>query len=149
MAGLASRLTERAGWRSADENYGTADNASGDSENEDSHEEEELDELTLQRIDKIDEEWEFRADVDGFNGNFIPKSYPDFAGSIASGNYEEIEKLVPDVRELLANDNRLNPESENYDKEYFHHFTHSFLLNLAKKNVAAFVREARDRKSVV
>lgn len=141
VAGLASRLTERAGWRSADENYGTADNASGDSENEDSHEEEELDELTLQRIDKIDEEWEFRADVDGFNGNFIPKSYPDFAGSIASGNYEEIEKLVPDVRELLANDNRLNPESENYDKEYFHYFTHSFLLNLAKKNVAAFFRE--------
>lgn len=143
MAGLVFRLrlAEKIGWRSADENYKTADNTSGDSENEDSHEEEELDELTLRRIDKIDEEWEFRADVDGFNGNFIPKSYPDFAGSIASGNYEEIEKLVPDVRELLANDNRLNPESENYDKEYFHYFTHSFLLDLAKKNVAAFFKE--------
>lgn len=141
VAGLVFRLAEKTGRRSADKNYETADNASGDSENEDSHEEEELDELTLRRIDKIDEEWEFRADVDGFNGNFIPKSYPDFAGSIASGNYEEIEKLVPDVRELLANDNRLNPKSENYDKEYFHYFTHSFLLNLAKKNVAAFFRE--------
>lgn len=141
VAGLASRLAEKTGWRSADDSHEVTDNASGDSENEDSHEEEELDELTLRRIDKIDEEWEFRADVDGFNGNFIPKSYPDFAGSIASGNYEEIEKLVPDVRELLANDNRLNPKSENYDKEYFHHFTNSFLLNLAKKNVAAFFRE--------
>ena len=136
VAGLASRLAERASWRSADENYETADNASGDSENEDSHEEEELDELTQQRIDKIDGEWEFWADVDGFNGNFAPKSFPDFAGSIARGDYEEIEKLVPNVRELLANDDRLNN-----DKEYFHYFTHSFLLNLAKKNVAAFFRE--------
>ena len=136
VAGLASRLAERASWRSADENYETSDNASGDSENEDSHEEEELDELTQQRIDKIDGEWEFWADVDGFNGNFAPKSFPDFAGSIARGDYEEIEKLVPNVRELLANDDRLNN-----DKEYFHYFTHSFLLNLAKKNVAAFFRE--------
>ena len=136
VAGLVFRLAEKTGWRSAGENYETADNASGDSENEDSHEEEELDELTLRRIDKIDEEWEFRADVDGFNGNFIPKSYPDFAGSIASGNYEEIEWLVPNVRELVANDDRLNN-----DKEYFHYFTNSFLLNLAKKNVAAFFRE--------
>lgn len=136
VAGLVFRLAEKTGWRSADENYETADNASGDSENEDSHKEEKLDELTLRRIDKIDEEWEFRADVDGFNGNFIPKSFPDFAGSIARGDYEEIEKLVPNVRELLANDDRLNN-----DKEYFHYFTHSFLLNLAKKNVAAFFRE--------
>lgn len=143
VAGLAYRLrlAEKIGWRSADENYETADNASGDSENEDSHEEEELDELTLRRIDKIEEEWEFRADVDGFNGNFIPKSCPDFAGSIARGDYEEIEKLVPDVRELLANDDRLNTESENYDKEYFHYFTHSFLLDLAKDNVAVFFKK--------
>lgn len=143
VAGLAYRLrlAEKIGWRSADENYETADNASGDPENEDSHEEEELDELTLRRIDKIDEEWEFRAEVDGFNGNFIPKSYPDFAGSIARGDYEEIEWLVPDIRERIAKDDRLNTESENYDKEYFHYFTHSFLLNLAKKNVAAFFRE--------
>ena len=99
-----------------------------------------LDEETLKRIKAIDDNWEFRADVDGFNGNFIPKNYPDFAGSITSGNYEKIEKLVPDVRELLANDNRLNSESEHYEG-YFHYFTHSFLLNLAKKNVAAFFKE--------
>ncbi len=137
VAGLASRLAERTGWRSADESHEAADNASGDSESEHLHaEEEELDELTLQRINKIDEEWEFRADVDGFNGNFAPKSFPDFAGSIARGDYEEIEKLVPNVRKLLANDDRLNN-----DKEYFHYFTHSFLLDLAKKNVAAFFRE--------
>ena len=141
VAGLASRLAEKTGWRSTDENYETADNASGDPENEDSHEEEELDELTLRRIDKIDEEWEFRADVDGFNGNFIPESYPDFAGSIVRGDYEEIEWLVPDIRERIAKDDRLNTASENYDKEYFHYFTRSFLLNLAKKNVAAFFKE--------
>lgn len=99
-----------------------------------------LDEETLKRIKAIDDNWEFRADVDGFNGNFIPKNYPDFAGSITSGNYEKIEKLVPDVRELLANDDRLNSESEHYEG-YFHYFTHSFLLNLAKKNVAAFFKE--------
>ncbi len=137
VAGLASRLAERTGWRSTDEGYEATDNASGDPENEDSHEEEELDELTLRRIDRIEKEWEFRANVDGFNGNFIPRSYPDFAGSIASGNYEEIEKLVPDVRKLVANNDRLNRESENYDKEY----THSFLLDLAKDNVAAFFRK--------
>ena len=136
VAGLASRLAERTGWRSTDEGYEATDNASGDSENEDSHGEEELDELTLRRIDNIDEEWEFRADVDGFNGNFAPKSFPDFAGSIARGDYEKIEKLVPNVRKLLANDDRLNN-----DKEYFHYFTHSFLLDLAKKNVAAFFKE--------
>ena len=140
VAGLASRLAEKTGWRSADENYETTDNASGDSENEDFHEEEELDELTLRRIDKIDEEWEFRADVDGFNGNFTPKSYPDFAGSITRGDYEEIEWLVPDIRELIAKEDRLNSESEHYEG-YFHYFTHSFLLNLAKKNVAAFFKE--------
>lgn len=137
VAGLASRLAERTGWRSTDEGYEATDNASGDPENEDSHEEEELDELTLRRINKIDGEWEFRANVNGFNGNFIPKSCPDFAGSIASGNYKEIEKLVPDVRKLVANNDRLNRESENYDKEY----THSFLLDLAKDNVAAFFRK--------
>ena len=136
VAGLASRLAERTGWRSADESHEAADNASGDSESKHSHAEEELDELTQQRIDKIDGEWEFWADVDGFNGNFAPKSFPDFAGSIARGDYEEIEKLVPNVRKLLANDDRLNN-----DKEYFHYFTHSFLLDLAKKNVAAFFRE--------
>lgn len=136
VASLASRLAERTGWRSTDEGYEATDNASGDPENEDSRAEEELDELTLRRINKIDEEWEFRADVDGFNGNFAPKSFPDFAGSIARGDYEEIEKLVPNVRKLLANDDRLNN-----DKEYFHYFTHSFLLDLAKKNVAAFFRE--------
>ena len=53
---------------------------------------------------------------------------------------KKIEKLVPDVRELLANDDRLNSESEHYEG-YFHYFTHSFLLNLAKKNVAAFFKE--------
>ena len=140
VADLASRLAERTGWRSAGENYETADNASGDSENEDSHVEEELDELTLRRIDKIEEEWEFRADVDGFNGNFTPKSYPDFAGSITRGDYEEIEWLVPDIRERIAKEDRLNSESEHYEG-YFHYFTHSFLLNLAKKNVAAFFKE--------
>lgn len=136
VAGLVFRLTERTGWRSTDEDHEAADNESGDSENEDFHEEEELDELTQQRIDKIDGEWEFWADVDGFNGNFAPKSFPDFAGSIARGDYEEIEKLVPNVRELLANDDRLNN-----DKEYFHYFTHSFLLDLAKDNVAAFFKK--------
>ena len=140
VAGLASRLAERTGWRSADESHEAADNASGDSESKHSHAEEELDELTLRRIDRIDEEWEFRADVDGFNGNFISKSYPDFAGSIASGNYEEIEWLVPDIRERIAKEDRLNSESEHYEG-YFHYFTHSFLLNLAKKNVAAFFKE--------
>lgn len=138
---LVYRLMKRTGWRSTDEGYEATDNASGDPENEDSHEEEELDELTLRRIDRIEKEWEFRVDVnspvDGFNGNFIPKSHPDFAGSIARGDYEEIEKLVPDVRKLVANNDRLNRESENYDKEY----THSFLLDLAKDNVAAFFRK--------
>ena len=51
VAGLASRLAEKTGWCSADEDHEAADNESGDSENEYSHIEEELDELTQQRID--------------------------------------------------------------------------------------------------
>ena len=57
---LVYRLMKRTGWRSTDEDHEAADNESGDSENEYSRAEEELDELTLQRINKIDEEWEFR-----------------------------------------------------------------------------------------
>ena len=141
VAGLVFRLAERTGWRSADEDREAADNVSGDSENEHSHAEEELDELTQQRINKIDEEWKFRADVDGFNGNFIPKSYPDFAGSIASGNYEEIEWLVPDIRERVAKDERLNWKSKGYDEKYVHYYTNLDLPVLAQKNVAAFFRK--------
>lgn len=138
---LAYRLMKRTGWRSVEEGHEAADKESGDSENEHSHAEEELDELTQQRIDKIDEEWEFRADVDGFNGNFIPKSYPDFAGSIASGNYEEIEKLVPDIRERVAKDDRLNWKSKDYDEKYVHYYANLDLPVLAQKNVAAFFRK--------
>lgn len=141
VAGLASRLAEKTGWRSTDGNRADADDASGDPENEDSHEKEELDELTQQRIDKIDEEWEFRANVNGFNGNFIPKSCPDFAGSIASGNYKEIEKLVPDIRERVAKDDRLNWKSKGYDEKYVHYYTNLDLPVLAQKNVAAFFRK--------
>ena len=105
--------------------------------------------MTQQRIDKIDEEWEFRADVnspvDGFDGKFVPKSYPDFpdfAGSIASGDYEEIEKLVPNIRELVAKDARLNPEKpENYDEEHVRYYADIVLPVLAQINVAAFFKE--------
>ena len=138
---LVYRLMKRTGWRSADEDHEAADNVSGDSESEHSHAEEELDELTQQRIDEIDEEWEFRANVNGFNGNFIPKSCPDFAGSIASGNYKEIEKLVPDIRERVAKDDRLNWKSKGYDEKYVHYYTNLDLPVLAQKNVAAFFRE--------
>lgn len=138
---LVYRLMKRTGWRSADEDHEAADNESGDSENEHSHAEEELDELTQQRIDKIDEEWEFRANVNGFNGNFIPKSHPDFAGSIASGNYEEIEKLVPDIRERVAKDDRLNCKSKGYDEKYVHYYTNLDLPVLAQKNVAALFKK--------
>ena len=138
---LVYRLMKRTGWRSADEDHEAADNVSGDSESEHSHAEEELDELTQQRIDEIDEEWEFRANVNGFNGNFIPKSCPDFAGSIASGNYKEIEKLVPDIRERVAKDDRLNWKSKGYDEKYVHYYTNLDLPVLAQKNVAAFFRK--------
>lgn len=149
VAGLASRLAEKTGWRSTDEDHEATDNESGDSENEYSRAEEELDELTQQRIHKIDEEWEFRADVnspvDGFDGKFVPKSYPDFpdfAGSIASGDYEEIEKLVPKIRELVAKDARLNPEKpENYDEEHVRYYADIVLPVLAQINVAAFFKE--------
>ena len=146
---LVYRLMKRTGWRSTDEDHEAADNESGDSENEYSRAEEELDELTQQRINKIDEEWEFRADVnspvDGFDGKFVPKSYPDFpdfAGSIASGNYKEIEKLVPNIRELVAKDARLNPEKpENYDEEHVRYYADIVLPVLAQINVAAFFKE--------
>lgn len=141
VAGLLFWLAERTGWRSTDEDHEAADNESGDSENEDSHEEEELDELTLRRIDRIEKEWEFRVDVDGFNGNFTPKSYPDFAGSITRGDYEEIEWLVPDIRERIAKEDRLNWKSKGYDEKYVHYYTNLDLPVLAQKNVAVFFKK--------
>ena len=132
VAGLVSRLAEKTGWRSADESHEVTDNVSGDSESEHSHAEGELDELTLRRIEKIEEEWEFWADVNSFHDNFAPKSYLDFAGSIASGNYEEIEKLIPEIRKIV---------SEDFDEAHVHYYANYILPGLAQDNVAALFRE--------
>lgn len=78
--------------------------------------EEKLDEKTLQTIEKIENNWTFRIDTSGSGNNFVPNSYPDFASAIASGNYESIEELMPNIRELTANDNRLDLESGDYDE---------------------------------
>ena len=150
--GLVFRLAERTGWRSADENYETADNASGDSENEDSHEEEELDELTLRRIDRIEKEWEFRVDVDGFNGNFTPKSYPDFAGSITRGDYEDMPKLADSARQAMQEqvdsirslkDRRDSGECFGYD--YVHESAVVKLMNIGAALPGEIAEEFKDR----
>lgn len=98
-----------------------------------------LDEETLKRIKAIDDNWEFRANVDSFNSSFVSRSRLDFAGSIANGNYEEIEKLIPEIRKMVKNDKRFNRKPEDFDEAYVRY--HANLPGLAQDNVAALFRK--------
>jgi hypothetical protein len=98
-----------------------------------------LDEETLKRIKAIDDNWVFRADVDSFNSSFVSRNHLDFAGSIANGNYKEIEKLIPEIRKIVENDKGFGWRSEDFDEAYVRY--HPNLPGLAQDNVAALFRK--------
>ena len=98
-----------------------------------------LDEETLKRIKAIDDNWVFRADVDSFNSSFVSRNHLDFAGSIANGNYKEIEKLIPEIRKIVENDKGFGWRSEDFDEAYVRY--HANLPGLAQDNVAALFRK--------
>ena len=98
-----------------------------------------LDEETLKRIKAIDDNWVFRADVDSFNSSFVSRNHLDFAGSIANGNYKEIEKLIPEIRKIVKNDKGFGWRSEDFDEAYVRY--HPNLPGLAQDNVAALFRK--------
>lgn len=106
------------------------DNSGADSENSDGAEEtaETLDDETLQRIEEIEERCDFYVDI------LLEDS--DIADMLMSGKYEEIEKFIPNIRELVASDGRLNPESEDYDFDY----AGDTLLRLARNSVKELFR---------
>lgn len=125
MGNLALRLTAR-----GKDDQANRDNSGADSENSDGAEEtaETLDDETLQRIEEIEERCDFYVDI------LLEDS--DIADMLMSGKYEEIEKFIPNIRELVASDGRLNPESEDYDFDY----AGDTLLRLARNSVKELFR---------
>ena len=125
VGNLALRLIAR-----GEDGQDNRDNSGADSENSDGAEEtaETLDDETLQRIEEIEERCDFYVDI------LLEDS--DIAGMLMSGKYEEIEKFIPNIRELVASDGRLNPESEDYDFDY----AGDTLLRLARNSVKELFR---------
>ena len=125
VGNLALRLIAR-----GEDGQANRDNSGADSENSDGAEEtaETLDDETLQRIEEIEERCDFYVDI------LLGDS--DIADMLKSGKYEEIEKFIPNIRELVASDGRLNPESEDYDFDY----AGDTLLRLARNSVKELFR---------
>ena len=125
VGNLALRLIAR-----GEDGQANRDNSGADSENSDGAEEtaETLDDETLQRIEEIEERCDFYVDI------LLEDS--DIADMLMSGKYEEIEKFIPNIRELVASDGRLNPESEDYDFDY----AGDTLLRLARNSVKELFR---------
>lgn len=127
VGNLALRLIAR-----GEDGQANRDNSGADSENSDGAEEtaETLNDETLQRIEEIEEECDFYTDLLMGDGG------RDIMRMLTSGKYEEIEKFVPNLRELVASDGRLNPESEDYDFDY----AGDTLLRLARNSVKELFR---------
>ena len=125
VGNLALRLIAR-----GEDGQANRDNSGADSENSDGAEEtaETLNDETLQRIEEIEERCDFYADL------LLEDS--DIADMLMSGKYEEIEKFIPNLRELIEDDGRLNPESEDYDFDY----AGDTLLRLARNSVKELFR---------
>lgn len=125
MSDLALRLIAR-----GEDGQANRDNSGADSENSDGAEEtaETLDDETLQRIEEIEERCDFYADL------LMGNEDPYIMYMLTFGKYEEIEKFIPNLRELIEDDDRLNPKSPIYNQFY----ARSTLSRLAQDNVAAF-----------
>lgn len=125
VGNLALRLIAR-----GEDGQANRDNSGADSENSDGAEEtaETLDDETLQRIEEIEERCDFYADL------LMGNEDPYIMYMLTFGKYEEIEKFIPNLRELIEDDDWLNPKSPIYNQFY----ARSTLSRLAQDNVAAF-----------
>lgn len=102
--------------------------------------EEVLDEATLQRIEAIEERWRYDAEY-----GFVHKSKDQTIENERSivecfieGDYEEVELLIPDIRNLIAEDKvLLDPESEIFDERKAQYY----LAGLAYRNFQTFFKE--------
>ena len=125
VGNLALRLIAR-----GEDGQANRDNSGADSENSDGAEEtaETLDNETLQRIEEIEEECDFYTDLLMGDGG------RDIMRMLTLGKYEEIKKFIPNLRELIEDDDWLNPKSPIYNQFY----ARDTLSRLAQDNVAAF-----------
>ena len=114
------------------------DNSGTDSESSDIAEEtaETLDDETPQRIEEIEEECGFYADL------LMGYRNGDIINAFMYCEYEKIEKFIPNIKEVVASDSRLNPESEETDDRYYDLcYAETTLSRLIQDNIAAFFSE--------
>ena len=137
MGNLALRLMAR------DEgDPASGDNGNTDSENSDGVEKaaEILDDETLQRIEEIEKECGFYTDL------LMGYRNSDIINAFMYCEYEKIEKLIPNIIEVVASDSRLNPESEETDDRYYDiGYAEETLSCLIQDNIAAFFSEHYER----
>ena len=137
MSNLALRLMTR------DEgDPASRDNGNTDSESSDIAEEtaETLNDETLQRIEEIEEECGFYADL------LMGYRNSDIINAFMYCEYEKIERFIPNIREVVASDSRLNPESEETDDRYYDLcYAETTLSRLIQDNIAAFFSEHYER----
>ena len=137
MSNLALRLMTR------DEgDPASRDNGNTDSESSDIAEEtaETLDDETLQRIEEIEEDCGFYADL------LMGYRNSDIINAFMYCEYEKIERFIPNIREVVASDSRLNPESEETDDRYYDLcYAETTLSRLIQDNIAAFFSEHYER----
>lgn len=118
------------------------DNSGTDSENSDGVEKaaETLDDETLQRIEEIEEECNFYTNL------LMGYRNSDIINAFMYCEYEKIEKFIPNIKEVVASDSRLNPESEETDDRYYDLcYAETTLSRLIQDNMAAFFSEHYER----
>lgn len=137
MSDLALRLMAR-----YEGDPASRDNGGADSENSEGTEEtaETLDDETLQRIEEIEKECGFYADL------LMGYRNSDIINAFMCCEYEKIEEFIPNIREVVASDSRLNPESEETDDRYYDLcYAETTLSCLIQDNIAAFFSEHYER----
>ena len=137
VGGFALRLMAR-----GEGDQANRDNSGTDSENSDGAEKasETLDDETLQRIEEIEEECGFYADL------LMGYRNSDIINAFMYCEYEKIERFIPNIREVVASDSRLNPESEETDDRYYDLcYAETTLSRLIQDNIAAFFSEYYER----
>lgn len=133
VGNLALRLIAR-----GEDGQANRDNSGADSENSDGAEEtaETLNDETLQRIEEIEKECGFYADL------LMGHRNSDIINAFMCCEYEKIEEFIPNIREVVASDSRLNPESEETDDRYYDiGYAEETLSCLIQDNIAAFFSE--------
>lgn len=137
VGNLALRLIAR-----GEDGQANRDNSGADSENSDGAEEtaETLDDETLQRIEEIEERCGLYTDL------LVGYRNSDIVNAFMYCEYEKIEKFIPNIREVVASDSRLNPESEGIDDRYYDiGYAEETLTCLIQNNIAAFFSEHYER----